>query len=133
MVITYSEGLLAVAQGLIDDGQYSIAVVVAHMACEVATERCLSDAFEANDIPHLENPVTNLLNGYNLANKRNRKLYSALTGDAVEDQPFWQAFTESAKRRNHAVHGREVVDAAGAEASLGAATAFVEHLGQRSS
>src|ERR1700722_11094815 len=41
-VTTYLQNLLNFAKGLIDQGQFSIAVVVAHMACEVATERSIT-------------------------------------------------------------------------------------------
>lgn len=44
-VITYPQTLLSVAKELMENGQFSIAVVVAHMACEIATERSLSEAF----------------------------------------------------------------------------------------
>ena len=36
VVITYPEALLTTAQGLIAGGDFSIAVVVAHMACEIS-------------------------------------------------------------------------------------------------
>ncbi len=73
-VITYPQTLLSTAQGLIDQGQFSIAVVVSHMACEIAVERSFSEAFVSKGIPHLVEPVTDLLNGYNLATERIRKL-----------------------------------------------------------
>src|ERR1700737_488432 len=37
--------LLDLAAKLIDEGKCGIAIVVAHMACELATEQSLSDAF----------------------------------------------------------------------------------------
>jgi len=100
-VITYPQTLLSTARSLINDGQFSISVVVAHMACEIATERSLSESFARNNIQHLEESITDLLNGYNLAGDRNRKLYTALTGDEIQNQPFWEEFKRSAKRRNN--------------------------------
>jgi hypothetical protein len=44
-LLAYPRYLMSVAQNLIDQGQFSVAVVVAHMACEVATEEKLSGAF----------------------------------------------------------------------------------------
>jgi hypothetical protein len=38
---SYPQALLKSCKALIDDKQYGISVVVAHMACEVATERLL--------------------------------------------------------------------------------------------
>ena len=103
-LITYPQRLLATCKGFIEDGQYGISVVVAHMACEVAAERALSAAFALKGLQHLEDPVLDFLNGYSLANDRNRKLYAALTGDHIEQQSFWQAFKESATRRNKILH-----------------------------
>lgn len=65
-VITYPQTLLNVAKGLMDAGNYSITVVVSHMACEIATERVLSEAFTSKEILYLKDAVTSLLNGYNI-------------------------------------------------------------------
>ena len=60
-VITYPQKLLALAQGLIDSGEHSVSVVVAHMACEVATDRAFTDAFKAKGLEYLEEPIEKLL------------------------------------------------------------------------
>jgi len=127
-VITYPRSLLGVARSLIDNNHFDIAVVVAHMACEIATERSLSEAYAAKGLQYLEDAVDDLLNGYNLSNKRNRKLYAALTGDAIEKQPFWSNFCESATRRNQVVHKGKLMTKAEAEESYRAADSFVSHL-----
>jgi hypothetical protein len=74
------------------------------MAWEIAAERAISLAFVSRGLEYLEDAVSDFLFGYNLATKRNRNLYNALTGREIQNQPFWQAFKESAKRRNDAVH-----------------------------
>jgi hypothetical protein len=127
-IITYPQKLLTLARRLIDDGEASVAVVVAHMACEIATERSLTEAFVNKGIPHLEDSVTDFLNGYNLANERLRKFYAALTGDEVQTATFWQGFKESVTRRNKIVHSAHIVTKAEAEASYTAATDLVSHL-----
>src|SRR6266511_1913279 len=104
-VRTYPQALLAMARKLLDEGQFSLAVIVCHMACEVAAERSLSAAFAKKGLQDLGKAVDEFLNGYNLAAERNRKLYTALTGDHIEQQPFWPKFKESATRRNDIVHG----------------------------
>jgi hypothetical protein len=129
-VITYPQKLLTECKDLIDRGQYGISVVVAHMACEVAAERALSAAFASKGLQHLEEPVLDFLNGYNLGNDRNRKLYTALTGDSIEQEPFWPAFKESSTRRNNVVHGSKIVDQAEADSSYQAARDFITHLKQ---
>jgi len=62
-----SSNPLECCKGLIDNGQFSISVVVSHMACEIATERSLSESFANKGIQYLEEPVGDFLNGYNLA------------------------------------------------------------------
>jgi hypothetical protein len=65
---------------LIDDGEFSIAVVVSHMACEVAVERAFNEAFPAKGLSYLEDPVMAFVSGHNLATDRICNLYTALTG-----------------------------------------------------
>jgi hypothetical protein len=127
-VVTYPEPLLRTARTLIDTGDFSTGVVVAHMACDISTERALSRAFSAKSLASLEEAVEDLLPGYNLANDRVRNLYNALTGDEVQKQPFWQAFKESATRRNRIVHSGRIVNKADAEASYKAACDVVAYL-----
>lgn len=127
-VATYPQNLLAVAQSLIDQGQFSISVIVAHMACEVATERSLSDAFAATGFKKLEEVVLDFLNGYNLANDRIRALYAALTGSDVQNEAFWPKFKDSAKRRNQIMHGGLIVSKPQADESYMAASGLVTFL-----
>ncbi len=129
-VLTYPQRLLGVAKGLIDSQEFSIAVVVAHMAAEIAVERSLSRAYEINGLSHLGEAIGEFLNGYNLANEKIRKLFTAVTGNAVYQESFWQAFIASARRRNSIVHGSKTADKQEATASLSAVTELVEHLKQ---
>jgi hypothetical protein len=128
IVITYPQKLLTLAQKLINDGEFAIAVVVAHIACEIATERTLSEAFGAKGIPELEDPVTDFFPGNNLGNDRIRKLYTTLTGDDVANTSFWQAFKASAQLRNKIAHSNVVVTKQEAENSHYATSALVAHL-----
>ena len=122
--------MLQVARNLIDQGEFSIAVIVVHMACEVATERSLSEAFGVRGMRNVEDAVVDFLNGYNLANGRIRKLYTALTGDDVQNAAFWQSFKVSATRRNNIMHGGLIVGQNEAEESHKAASDLVAHLRQ---
>jgi hypothetical protein len=127
---TYPNILLAVAKNLLDQGLFNVAVVTGHMACEVATERALSAGFATKNIPELEEPVEALLNGYNMANEKIRKLYTALTQDQIGQTAFWSEFKASSERRNVIVHRGASVDKPSAEKSLQATTSFVAHLKQ---
>jgi hypothetical protein len=127
-VVTYPQNLLSLTRTLINEGRFSIAVIVAHMACEIAAERSLSEAFATKGLQYLEASVDDLLNGYNLANERIRKLYTALTGDEVQTTAFWHKLKESAQRRNNIIHGGIVAGKAEAEESYNTAADLVVHL-----
>jgi hypothetical protein len=127
-VIPYAETLLAKSQDLIAQGEFRIAVVVAHMACEISAERAISQAFVAKGIEYLEESVFAFLSGYSLANDRIRNLYNAVTGKEIQNQTFWSAFKASAKRRNGSVHKGATITKAEAEDSYKAASDLVAYL-----
>ena len=79
-------------------------------------------------IHYLEQPIEDLLSSYNLANDRVRSLYNAVTGDEIQNQPFWDQFKDSATRRNKAVHVGKIATKAEAEASFNAASNLVAYL-----
>jgi hypothetical protein len=124
----YSETLLATAADLIRTNQFSIAIVVVHMACEIATEKSISKAFADKKLTYLEGPIDDLLSGYNLANPRIQNLYNTLMSRTIEKEPFWQAFKESANRRNKIVHGGLIATEIQAKDSHAAGTAVVAFL-----
>jgi hypothetical protein len=127
-VIAYPEALLTTARGLIADEEFNVAVVVAHLACEIGVERALTRAFEEQDTAFLGESAEDMLPCYNLANDRVRHLYNAVTGNEIQRQTFWPAFRDSATRRNQAVHEGRALTKAEAEASLKAATDLVAFL-----
>lgn len=127
-VIHYADKLLEVARRLINEGEYSVATVVMHMACEISVQRALSGAFAKRGISYLEEPVEEFLNGYNLKTDRIRKLYNALTGRPVQDEPFWLEFCQSSTRRNKIAHEGAQVTREEAEKSYEATKALVDYL-----
>ena len=127
-VIAYPEALLATARRMIADGEFGVAVVVAHMACEISVERALSRAYEGKDTGFLGESAQEMLPCSDLANDRVRNLYNAVTGKEIQQQSFWHAFKESATRRNQAVHEGRILTKVEAEASLKAATDLVAFL-----
>lgn len=128
---TYPQILLSIARFLLgknDDKLCGLATIVAHLACEVAIERSLSDSFARKGIQSLEETVAGILNGYNLANGNVRNLYASLTGDAIQEQPFWGNFIRSAKRRDNIIRKGLIVGRTDAEDSIKAASDFLAHL-----
>lgn len=123
--------LIGIARMLLDrndDKLCGIVTIVAHLACEVAVERSLSDSFAGKGLRFLEDPLGDALNGYNIADDTIRKVYTAVTGDEIRHQPFWDSFVRSAKRRDHVVRRGLIVSRADAEESCKAASDLVAHL-----
>jgi hypothetical protein len=128
---TYPQILLGISRfflGKNDDKLCGLATIVAHLSCEVAVERSFSDIFARKGIQSFEETVADALNGYNLANDKVSKLYTSLTGDEIQEQPFWAAFVRSAKRRDNIVRKGLIVGRADAEESVKAASDFLAHL-----
>jgi hypothetical protein len=128
---TYPQILLSIARFLLgrnDDKLCGLATIMAHLACEVAIERSLSDSFARKGIQSLEETVADVLNGYNLANDKVRNLFTSLTGDEIQEQPFWGNFTRSAKRRDNIIRKGLIVGRTDADESIKAASDFLAHL-----
>jgi len=127
---TYPQILLSIARSLIgknDDKLCGLATIIAHLACEVAIERSFSDSFARKGIPSLEGPVADVMNGYNLANDNVLNLYATLTGDEIQERPFWGNFVRSAKRRDKIIRKGLIVGRTDAEETIKAASDFLAH------
>jgi hypothetical protein len=127
-LVPYSETLLGKASGLIESGEFGLATILAHTACEVAAERAMSRAITERGIADLEVAIFKILSNSNLGNERTSKFYEPLTGDKITEQGFWSEFTCSAKRRNGTVHKGQQITKSQAEASYKAASELVAHL-----
>ena len=128
---TYPQILLSIARALLgknDDKLCGLATIIAHLACEVAIERSFSDSFARKGIQFLEGPVTDVMNGYNLANDKVLNLYTTLTGDTIQERPFWGNFVRSAKRRGNIIRKGLIVGRPDAEETIQAASDFLAHL-----
>jgi hypothetical protein len=130
---TYPQILLGIATFLLgknDDKLYGLATIVAHLACEIAIERSLSDSFARKGIQSLEETVADALNGYNLANDKVWKFYTSLTGDEIHEKPFWGTFLRSANRRENIIRKGLIVGRKDAEETIKATSDFLAHLAE---
>jgi hypothetical protein len=96
--------ILEAAERLRDQNEHTAALITAHTAAEICCEQVISAAFRRRGIEDLEESVTALFSSYNVGDERVRRVYTALTGDAIQHQAFWSAFQVSRKIRNDAVH-----------------------------
>jgi hypothetical protein len=112
------EVLLDSAKQLRDQDYHEAAIVTAQIACEVYTEIVLSAMFTRKDIEYLFDPISKLLNNYNLGHNRVRKIYVAVCDDPIHEQPFWSRFKQHTERRNNVVHRGQQADQADADDSI---------------
>lgn len=128
IVTTYEEQMIRKAGKMHGQGEYGLAVIASHIACEIAATRVFSKALATQQLTHLDDPLSDLLNGFNLATERNRNLFNAVTKCDIQNQSFWSSFKVSAALRNEIVHTIRVVKEAESESSVKAATEFVKFL-----
>jgi len=118
----YYTDLLNLADILIREGRYELAVIAAQMACEVVVEQTLT--------PLLKGKRGKALGNFNLAG-RALNVYVQYTNDrSITDQDFWKPFIRHAKRRHDVIHFGGRVHPAEARDSTTAARQFVEHVEQ---
>lgn len=127
-VIPYARLLLQEAEDFYTNEKFGIAVVIAHTACEVATERFISKALEVSSLPPEVKELIRPVNGsaYTITTKRVQNLFNALAGTTVQTQPFWGKLQQSIDRRNNMVHKGVKPSQLEAEQSLQTASQFIE-------
>jgi hypothetical protein len=120
--------LLDAAKQLNADGHHAAAIVTAQTACEVCTAVVFTAALRAKGVESLTDPLRNLILSYSLANERVRNLYVALSGDRIQDEPFWSDFKVHATLRRDIVHEGQSATAEDADKSIAAVKAVIDHL-----
>jgi hypothetical protein len=101
----WSLQLIAYARQIDGAAQHSFAVVLAHAACEWATEdalrRLLNRQGLADDIAA---PILRAFTVTSLTDKRVRKLFKAMTGASPGNETWWKAWEQSRHLRNQVAH-----------------------------
>lgn len=70
------------------------------------------------------------MNGYALSNKRNRKLFAALTNKELEKCHWWKEYSESVTKRNKVVHEAQIASLEEAQKAIDSSTGMIKELGQ---
>jgi hypothetical protein len=123
------EVFLATAEGFLGDGHFDPAVVSSQTACELATELALWYWFgRKGKGAQVAEPVMDLFQSFNLGNERLLRIYVALSGDTIQERPFWPRFKEHVRRRNEIVHRGYRSSEAEAQTSVEIAREFVTHI-----
>ncbi len=119
------------ARKLFDDGAHDYAVVAAQTACERLVFDGITELLDAQG----ESPAADFTRLWferssrtpSLKDDRLQELWTLLTGDKIQEQDWWHAYSEHVVRRHGAVHRGTEPTKAEAEESLKATDAFRAH------
>jgi HEPN domain-containing protein len=126
-LVRHHDNLLSKAEELYAAGEYALAVIVAHTASEVATDRWLTAAMRSQLRPPLSEAVLDLIWNCNINNKNILRLYEGLTGTKLPAD-IVDRFRAFADVRNHTVHTGHPPNEAQAKAAVTIARDVVKHL-----
>jgi hypothetical protein len=126
--LPWYDKLVEASKRLIADGQHEAAVVTAMMGAEAASENAFSNLLELRGISELEDSIGDLLPSYSLANERVRGLYVSLSGDSIQERPFWAGFKAAASLRNKLIHRGARATADQAQEAVNSTSELVKHL-----
>ena len=105
-------------------------MVTAQSACEVACEAVIAQLLTLRGADYLHSCVDQLVGSFNPSG-RVRDLYVALSGDAIQQKPFWPAFKECVRLRNQIVHRGATATEQEAAQYLSVAKEVIAHLEAR--
>jgi HEPN domain-containing protein len=123
--------LLRTAARLARSGNYQAAVVFAQTASEVQVERALAALLRRQGVSDpIQQALDDFIPNYGVHNKRQRKLWEALSGDGeLTKQGFWaERLPRHIERRNAVVHRGEDVSAEEAADSIWVVLELMEHM-----
>lgn len=120
------------AHKLFSDSVYEYAVVAAQTACEQLVFDGINELLEAQE----ESPTVDFARVWferssrtpSLKDDRLQELWTLLTGDKVQEQDWWRAYSEHLVRRHGVVHRGTEPTKAAADESLKATDAFRAHV-----
>ena len=122
--------ILGKAQQLREAGFHEASVVMAQSACEIAAERAIAQLLMRRGADYLQKYLHETVGSFNITG-RVRDLYVALSGDRVQEQPFWASLTTCVQLRNRVVHAGQLVTADQSALYLQVAHQVIQHLEQR--
>jgi hypothetical protein len=128
--------LLAQARDLVSAQQYQFAVILAHAACELATEETLNNLLRRRAEFPREAVLSDVKRGATLDDRTVRHLYGALARDYPAGHPergvvpaaWWQVWKASRDLRHEVAHNGRQVTAAQAWGCVESCRHYIEHL-----
>lgn len=111
-----------------NEGHYKEAVIIAQSGLELFTEKVLGALYISRHIEYLKPEFEHLLINYNIGNSKVSSLYMTLSGDDINQEPFWSGIIEHVELRNRLVHDGQDATEQEARASLQAIKDLIEHI-----
>lgn len=96
--------LLANAERALEKGDYESAVITAQTAYEVFFQRAISVLLVPAGGERLQSAISGMVSSYSPYNGRLTKLYRSLTGDRLDQTPFWAGLLAMCDTRNDVIH-----------------------------
>lgn len=130
VLLHHHEQLIKMAEAAISRSENALAIILAHAACEIFTERAFKLIFSFKKLESLFSCIVNPAWEYNnLKAKKVRDLYMVTTGDDItKDTKLWKKFLDHVKRRNSIAHRGETATRTEAEKSCNTVKEFIRHI-----
>jgi len=130
VILHHYEVLIKMAEAAIDRSENALAIIFAHAACEIFTERAFKLIFSFKKLESLFSCIVDPAWEYNnLKAKKARDLYMVTTGDDItKDTKFWGKFLDHVDRRNRIAHRGETATRTEAEESCTTVKEFIKHI-----
>ena len=110
-------------------GRQQECVIFAQMAAEVAAgSRLNALILQVQPTPVQAVLERQLDYNANLARQEVRRVYDALSGETISDQPWWSEYAANSKRRNDVAHRGMSVTSDEAARGLAAVSSLIDHL-----
>jgi len=122
-ILRHWTSLLQIAESLYAAGYFGVALILAQSACEIVMTRAVAAASKK-----LGRKAKS--DSYSPNRGDHRKTYRQLTGDDLEQQPFFTDYCQMASRRNKCVHEGEYKRITQTESrdGLDAAKQLIDHV-----
>lgn len=124
----YTREFIETARDYFNKGEYSVTVLFAHTACEIASEQAFSRHFADHGLSAFEESISKLIPSFSMMDDRVRKLHTALSGKQIGEQSFWSQYTDSVRLRNKVIHEGKSVTRDEANNTLNVIKEFIEYL-----
>jgi hypothetical protein len=124
----FHQKLIEEAKNSLKSSLFEMAVVLSQAASEMCTEWAITALFALRDDKDLAEPILGLFVVKDICSERVQRVYSALSGDSPNQQPFWARLKSHRDRRNAVVHRGEKASPNEAAESVAVVNEYLLHV-----